>query len=121
MSLMNGGLEMRIVTTDGKEFVVDKYNYNETFNKALIHEKEILDGRETEFKRINETIKEFNKKYNTNYTLIISPTVSPTLTVPLHPKTEPTEKRTDIKTDTNTKNDKEFVSELMKFIKMLDN
>lgn len=115
MSLMNGGLEMRIVTTDGKEFVVDKYNYNETFNKALIHEKEILDGRETEFKRINETIKEFNKKYNTNYTL----TVSPTLTVPLHP--EPTEKRTDIKTDTNTKNDKEFVSELMKFIKMLDN
>ena len=62
---MNGGLEMRIVTTDGKEFVVDKYNYNETFNKALIHEKEILDGRETEFKRINETIKEFNKKYNT--------------------------------------------------------
>lgn len=111
--------EMKIVTTDGTEFVVDKnrYNYNETFNKALIHEKEILDGRETELKRINETINEFNKKYNTNYTL----TISPTLTVPLHPKTESTEKRTDIKTDTNIKNDKEFVSELMKFIKMLDN
>ena len=102
---------MKIVTTDGTEFVVDKnrYNYNETFNKALIHEKEILDGRETEFKRINETIKEFNKKYNTNYTL----TIAPTLTTQ-NSKTE-SEKRTD------AKNDKEFVSELMKFIKMLDN
>lgn len=105
--------EMKIVTTDGTEFVVDKnrYNYNETFNKALIHEKEILDGRETEFKRIGETVKAFNIKYNTNYML----TIAPTLTATPNSKTESTEKRT------NTNNDKEFVSELMKFIKMLDN